>query len=84
MAEYIVNAYRIREIITIDFDQDNVSFLIEDGPNGSDDVLARLQPNRFGDQEPPKVGDYWVNPFGIDGHYVPKAWFEQGYKAVTL
>jgi len=77
--KYLVNAYRIREIVRVDYDSDNVSFLIEDGPDGSDDVTTRLQPNSAGDQEPPKVGDYWVNPFGNDGHYVDATWFERSY-----
>jgi len=82
MPEYIVRAYRIREVTSLSsagggnngFDPlVNVSFLVEDGPDGSDDVTLSTIASQV-----PKPGDYWVNPFG-DGHVVSREVFEKTY-----
>lgn len=79
MPLFKVNAYRIREIVKSESIVDGyhqVSFLIEDGPTGSDDVTITT------DDDLPEVGDYWVNPFG-DGHIVSKAVFQQTYQPLS-
>ena len=68
VAKYLVNAYRVREVT---HDIGFTEILIENGPDGSDDVTL-----------PPgtkvEIGDYWVDPFG-DGHIVARYVFERIY-----